>query len=54
MFLSKIKLKKINLLRIIMEPKCPECGSMKIRKNIGEIVCRKCGFVIEDGIVVCG
>lgn len=41
-------------LRIFMDQKfkCPECGSQKIKMKIGENVCKKCGFVIEDGIVV--
>jgi transcription initiation factor TFIIIB Brf1 subunit/transcription initiation factor TFIIB len=35
-----------------MKPKCPECGSFQIRNAIGESVCRGCGLVLEDNIVV--
>jgi predicted Zn-ribbon and HTH transcriptional regulator len=36
-----------------LKPHCPECGSLQIKNGMGEVTCRKCGFVIEDGIVVC-
>ncbi|MFQ6009796.1 MAG: TFIIB-type zinc ribbon-containing protein [Candidatus Aenigmatarchaeota archaeon] len=29
---------------------CPECGSHKIKNGSLEIVCKKCGFVLEDTI----
>lgn len=35
-----------------MKMKCPECGSTKISTGMNEVVCRKCGFVIEEGMVV--
>jgi transcription initiation factor TFIIIB Brf1 subunit/transcription initiation factor TFIIB len=35
-----------------MKMKCPECGSTKIANGMGEVVCKKCGFVIEESIVV--
>ncbi len=32
--------------------RCPECGSEDIVKNSkGELVCKVCGFVIEEGFV---
>jgi len=31
---------------------CPECGSEKIAKTMGEVSCRKCGFVIDENMVV--
>jgi len=33
---------------------CPECGSEKIIREIGEISCGKCGFVIVDNIIISG
>ena len=35
------------------EIKCPECGSDKVYKDAqhAEIVCRKCGAIIEEKIV---
>jgi|WetSurMetagenome_2_1015567.scaffolds.fasta_scaffold1419293_2 transcription initiation factor TFIIIB Brf1 subunit/transcription initiation factor TFIIB len=36
----------------ILKSKCPECGSLKISRNIGENVCKKCGFVLDENIVV--
>ena len=30
-------------------PRCPECGSSEIVKEHGEIYCKKCGFVIDEG-----
>jgi transcription initiation factor TFIIIB Brf1 subunit/transcription initiation factor TFIIB len=32
---------------------CPECGSEKIIRKLGEVSCRKCGFVIDENIVFC-
>jgi transcription initiation factor TFIIIB Brf1 subunit/transcription initiation factor TFIIB len=32
---------------------CPECGSEKINRELGEVSCRKCGFVIVENIIVC-
>jgi len=52
MFPKTKKLKKFHFLRFIMKIKCPECGSAKIANGMGEVVCRKCGFVIEENIVV--
>jgi hypothetical protein len=45
-------LKNNSAVRNVMDAKCPECGSMKIRLKLGENVCKKCGFVLEDNIVV--
>ena len=28
--------------------KCPECGSIKVEYDNNELVCKKCGLVIED------
>jgi len=28
---------------------CPECGSSKISRQLSEIFCSKCGFVLDDG-----
>jgi transcription initiation factor TFIIIB Brf1 subunit/transcription initiation factor TFIIB len=36
----------------IMKELCPECGSTKISRHVGEIACMKCGFVIDDKIIV--
>jgi ribosomal protein S27E len=52
MLRKTIKLKKLQFLSSFMRIKCPECGSNKIANGMGEVVCRKCGFVIEDSIVV--
>ena len=27
--------------------KCPECGSSDVENQHGEIICKKCGLVIE-------
>ncbi len=35
-----------------MALRCPECGSENVgREPNGEIVCRVCGFVIEEGFI---
>jgi hypothetical protein len=52
MFSERKKFKRVSRSRIIMKPKCPECGSLQIRNGMGETVCRSCGFVLEDNIVV--
>jgi len=31
---------------------CPECGSMKIRNGSVEVICQKCGFVLDETIFV--
>jgi len=31
---------------------CPECGSEKISRSMREISCKKCGFVIDENIIV--
>ena len=40
--------KKIRKLFFIMKIKCPECGSLKIARKMGEVSCRKCGYVIDE------
>ena len=52
MFTKTKKFKKIHFLSLIMKIKCPECGSLRIANSMGEVVCRKCGFVIEENILV--
>ncbi len=41
----------------VRDMKCPECGSLKVKKEDDGrnilIFCDKCGLVIEDEIVVC-
>jgi len=49
---KRIKLKKFTILRFNMKLRCPECGSGKIAKSLGEVACRKCGLVIEENILV--
>lgn len=36
-----------------MHPACPDCGSKKLKKDAdrGEIVCAKCGLVVEEDLV---
>jgi len=52
MFSKRIKLKKFCDLRLNMKLRCPECGSVKIAKSLGEVACRKCGLVIEENVLV--
>jgi transcription initiation factor TFIIIB Brf1 subunit/transcription initiation factor TFIIB len=33
---------------------CPECGSEKIIGRLGEVSCGKCGFVLEENILMGG
>jgi transcription initiation factor TFIIIB Brf1 subunit/transcription initiation factor TFIIB len=35
-----------------METSCPECGSLKIRNGSAEVICQKCGFVIDEAVFV--
>ncbi len=35
-----------------MKIKCPECGSPKISTKMGEVMCKKCGLVLDENIVV--
>jgi transcription initiation factor TFIIIB Brf1 subunit/transcription initiation factor TFIIB len=37
-----------------MEPKCPECGSVKFSRDLGEVFCRGCGFVIDEKLAISG
>ncbi len=38
--------------RIMEIKKCPECGSKElVRKKNGELVCKVCGLVIEEGFM---
>jgi len=53
MLQKRKKLKNFQILRLNMKLRCPECGSTKIAKSMGEVVCRKCGLVIEENMVVC-
>jgi transcription initiation factor TFIIIB Brf1 subunit/transcription initiation factor TFIIB len=34
------------------EMRCPECGSMKFVRGIGEVSCRKCGLIIDENIMM--
>jgi len=29
--------------------RCPECGSLDIERKNGEVYCKHCGFVIDEG-----
>jgi transcription initiation factor TFIIIB Brf1 subunit/transcription initiation factor TFIIB len=31
---------------------CPECGSDRIARALGEVSCKKCGFVIDENILM--
>lgn len=31
-----------------MKPKCPECGSDKIKNAMKEVMCKNCGLILED------
>lgn len=31
---------------------CPECGSKDIMAKLKEVVCKKCGFVLDDNILI--
>jgi transcription initiation factor TFIIIB Brf1 subunit/transcription initiation factor TFIIB len=46
-------LKKIRKSVFIMRIMCPECGSKKIQRKIGEVSCTKCGLVIDENMVMC-
>jgi ribosomal protein L37AE/L43A len=35
-----------------MRMMCPECGSDRIARNIGEVCCRKCGLIIDENIMM--
>lgn len=35
-----------------MRMKCPECGSGKISRQIREVFCGECGFVLDDNVFV--
>jgi len=52
MLQKRKKLKKFQILRLYMKIRCPECGSTKIAKSLGEVTCRKCGLVLDENIVV--
>ncbi|MCD6476957.1 MAG: hypothetical protein J7K26_02195 [Candidatus Aenigmarchaeota archaeon] len=30
---------------------CPECGSHEFVKNMRELICKRCGLVIEDNFL---
>ena len=36
----------------MMKLMCPECGSDKIARHIGEVSCRKCGLIIDENIMM--
>jgi len=52
MFVKRIKLKRFTDLRFNMKLRCPECGSAKIAKSMGEVSCRKCGLVLDENIIM--
>lgn len=29
---------------------CPECGSKKIEISLSEVLCKKCGLIIDEGM----
>jgi transcription initiation factor TFIIIB Brf1 subunit/transcription initiation factor TFIIB len=31
---------------------CPECGSSKFVRSMGEVSCRKCGLIIDENIMM--
>ncbi|MFH1473664.1 MAG: TFIIB-type zinc ribbon-containing protein [Candidatus Aenigmatarchaeota archaeon] len=31
---------------------CPECGSIKFARAMGEVSCRKCGLIIDENIMM--
>lgn len=35
-----------------MKMMCPECGSDKFARHIGEVSCRKCGLIIDENIMM--
>jgi len=35
-----------------MRTLCPECGSERIARTLREVSCRKCGFVIDENILM--
>lgn len=37
-----------------MNHKCPECGSTKLKREIREVTCKKCGLVIDDKVFISG
>lgn len=41
-------LKRIKKFNFFMQIKCPECGSVKVARKLGEVSCRKCGYVIDE------
>lgn len=48
-------LKRFRKLRNIMKDMrmlCPECGSDKIARHVGEVSCRKCGLIIEENVMM--
>jgi|WetSurMetagenome_2_1015567.scaffolds.fasta_scaffold1066381_2 uncharacterized Zn finger protein (UPF0148 family) len=57
MLRKRERLKKIRKFIFIMKNLakniCPDCGSPKIVRKIGEVSCKKCGLVIDDNIVYC-
>ena len=55
MLSSKKILKRIRKLRNSMKDMrmlCPECGSDKLARCIGEVSCRKCGLIIDENIMM--
>ena len=52
---SKKILKRFGKLSISMKDMrmiCPECGSSKMARCIGEVSCRKCGLIIDENIMM--
>jgi len=47
-------LKYFSFETLIMKRMCPECGSTKIEFSMAEVICRRCGLVISDNILISG
>ena len=48
--LKRFRKKGINMKEMRMM--CPECGSDKLVRCIGEVSCRKCGLIIDENIMM--
>ena len=43
---------KIGIIMIDMRIMCPECGSDRLTRCIGEVSCRKCGLIIDENVMM--
>jgi len=41
-----------NMRKTNTKMECPECGSERIERKLGEVCCRKCGLIIEEGMAM--